>query len=687
MSKKNKPTKRDGSEPDTPSEGRNKKASGGGNKPGGLLSRSAFGWVLLSLLVLSVVLMIQSVNNQAKEVDRETFLTYAENQSFEDPVLLQSDRVVGTLTEEAAEGVEEGLARNRRVVYPILSENISNFTEQLQATGQTLKEEPGGSLWLLLLMQWAPILLLILVVLFFVRSLRGAGGGGGMLGSFGRSRHKVLSKEHSEVRLKDVAGVEEAKDEVAEIIEFLKNPKRFQKLGGRVPRGVLLVGRPGCGKTLLAKAMAGEAEVPFFSISGSDFVEMFVGVGASRVRDLFKQAKEASPCIIFLDEIDAVGRRRGNGFSSGGHDEREQTLNAILVEMDGFDSSDQVIVIASTNRADVLDPALTRPGRFDRQVNVPLPDIKGRVEILRVHTRKIVLSADVNLERLAKATPMFSGAELAALVNEAAIAATLLDKKFVEQEDLEEARDKIRFGRAFKSRKIEDEERTATAYHEAGHAVIQALKEHTDPLHKVTIIPRGQALGSTMSLPEKDRLGYGYKYIYDTMRVLCGGRVAEQRKTDDVSSGAAMDIRMMTQFARSMVLEWGMSERLGFVNYQAEESQTGINTQNAYSDETARVIDEEIKRFADEAYAEAETIIDAHWASVVAIAEALLAYETLDAREVERLMRGETLDKPTVADLLNAETEKTVAPEAGHVAPPEPERPDELPGGVLPTPA
>ncbi|MEM1098438.1 MAG: AAA family ATPase, partial [Planctomycetota bacterium] len=386
--------------------------------------------------------------------------------------------------------------------------------------------------------------------------------------------------------------------------------------------------------------------------------------------------------------IDAVGRRRGNGFSSGGHDEREQTLNAILVEMDGFESADQVIVIASTNRADVLDPALTRPGRFDRQVTVPLPDLKGRVEILKVHSRKIKLSPDVDLERAARATPMFSGAELAAVINEAAIGATLQDKEFVEQEDLEEARDKIRFGRANKSRKVEQDERVATAYHEAGHAVVQYLLPDADPLHKVTIIPRGKAGGMTMSLPEKDRYGYGYKYIHDTMRVLCGGRIAEAKKTDDISSGASMDIQMMTQFARAMVLDWGMSKRLGFVQYRPEENANSFMADKPYSDETAQIIDEEIKRFSDEAFADAERIIVEHWTQTEALAEALLKYETLSKEEVEKVMKGEPLRKATVSELLAAEQEKQAAPEV-KPAPAQPER-DEDEGtapGLMPTPA
>ena len=505
-----------------------------------------------------------------------------------------------------------------------------------------------------------------------------------MLGSFGKSRHRVTNKENVQITFADVAGVDEAKEEVGEIVEFLKNPKRFSKLGGRIPRGVLLSGQPGCGKTLLAKAIAGEADVPFFSISGSDFVEMFVGVGASRVRDLFKQAKENAPCIIFLDEIDAVGRRRGGGFSSGGHDEREQTLNAILVEMDGFEANDQVIVIAATNRPDVLDPALTRPGRFDRQVAVPLPDLRGRRQILAVHARKVKIGADVDLERLARGTPMFSGADLAAIINEAAIIATMAEKDAVEMSDLEEARDKVRFGRANRSRKIEEEERVATAYHEAGHALLQVLLKDADPLHKVTIIPRGQAMGATFSLPEKDRYGYSRRHLLATMRVLCGGRIAEEKKTSDISSGASMDIRMATAYARTMVLQWGMSDRLGFVNYGGSDERDMFIPEKDYSPETAHVIDQEVRTLIDGAYADARQMIEQHWDKVVAISEALLAVETLSRDDVDRIMAGEPFQKPSVADLLKRELPKNPAaqsPGAGH------ETREDLPPGALPTPA
>lgn len=562
-----------------------------------------------------------------------------------------------------------------------------DFTlKQLEADKIPFTMERDDNTFLIILTSFGPIILVILLLWFFVfRSMRNAGGGpGGMLGNFGKSKHRVQTKDSVNVTFNDVAGVEEAKEELTEIVAFLKDPRKFQRLGGRIPRGVLLEGPPGCGKTLLAKAIAGEADVPFFTISGSDFVEMFVGVGASRVRDLFKQAKDNSPCIIFLDEIDAVGRRRGGGFTTGGHDEREQTLNAILVEMDGFEATDQVIVIAATNRADVLDPALTRPGRFDRTVAVTLPDLEGRAHILGVHARKIKLCSGVDLERVARGTPMFSGADLAALINEAAIIATMEEKDFVEMADLEEARDKVRWGRARRSRKVEEEDRVATAYHEAGHAVVQNLLEDADPLHKVTIIPRGKAGGATFSLPEKDRTGFGRRYLDATLKVLCGGRIAEERKTGDVSSGASMDIKMATQYARAMVLEWGMSERVGFLNLTGENTQEMYVPEKDYSDHTARVIDEEIRRIVDSAYDECNRLVERHWDQVAAVAEALLRYETISADDVNRLMKGERLSKPTVAELLaseKAETQKPSPPSTPN------EDPDEELGGMMPSPA
>jgi cell division protease FtsH len=441
---------------------------------------------------------------------------------------------------------------------------------------------------------------------------------------------------------------------------------------------------------LLAKAIAGEADVPFFSISGSDFVEMFVGVGASRVRDLFKQAKDNSPCIIFLDEIDAVGRRRGSGFSSGGHDEREQTLNAILVEMDGFETNDQVIVVASTNRVDVLDPALTRPGRFDRQVTVPLPDVKGRLEILKVHSRKVKLGPQVDLGRLAKATPGFSGADLAAVINEAALGATLAGKEYIEQDDMEEARDKVRWGRAKKSRIIDEKDKVATAYHEAGHAVVQQLlRPDSDPIHKVTIIPRGNYGGATMALPEKDRTNYSKKWCLAFMKICFAGRISEQMFCGDINTGAIGDIRQATGVARRMVRDWGMNDRLGFVYYGEDDSKPGMfgefGGNREYSEEVARQIDEEVKKLIDALYEETRQLIETNRDRVEAMAQALIRYETLDSNDVDRIMRGDNLTKPTVSDLLEKEGRRGTVVQPG----PTDASPDVRPGlggGPLPSP-
>ncbi len=643
--------------------------------------RGPFGVLVLIGLIAMLALIFQTVGPPVKEVTWQQFESYY-REGLLSEIVLDERAVLARKSAGRAEPADETIQVS---VSPTTREAV--FAKLDQLTGGNFKEVKGPGVLVQILyspLVWT-ILFFVIIWLFIVRGLRGAGGPGGMLGSFGKSRHRVLAKESTGITFADVAGIDDAKDEVGEIVEFLKQPKRFMRLGGRIPRGVLLVGDPGCGKTLLAKAIAGEADVPFFSISGSDFVEMFVGVGASRVRDLFKQAKESAPCIIFLDEIDAVGRRRGGGFTTGGHDEREQTLNAILVEMDGFDSSDQVIVIAATNRPDVLDPALTRPGRFDRQVVVALPDLKGRLEILRVHAKKVKAGPDVDLERIARGTPMFSGAELAAVINEAAIAATLADKDWIEHADLEEARDKVRYGRSRKSRVVEEKERLATAYHEAGHAVLQLLLPNADPLHKVTIIPRGQALGATFSLPEKDRYGYGLKWLQATMRMACGGRIAEQRKTGDVSSGAAADILTLTQMARHMVLEWGMSPRLGFVRYTGVDARESFIAEREYSEETARLIDEEIRRFAAEAWHDAERMITENWEKVEAVAQALLRHETLSAEEVGRLMRGEPLAKPTVSDLLDAESAKSRA--GSQQAASRPDDPGLQPGGLVPRPA
>jgi len=641
-------------------------------------SRGLFGFVMLLVVVVILVMFFTNATGGQKVSYAEFELDYRNGAVLKNSVELHEDAIY-------ARQIPQPGAEPITIRVPINTANKADIAERLYGlTGGAYTAKPTSA--------FAPFLILVLPLFLFVillwflisRGLRSAGAGAGMLGSFGKSRHRTLTKEMTGITFKDVAGIDEAKDEVGEIIEFLKNPKRFTRLGGRIPRGVLLTGPPGCGKTLLAKAIAGEADVPFFSISGSDFVEMFVGVGASRVRDLFKQAKDSAPCIVFLDEIDAVGRRRGGGFSTGGHDEREQTLNAILVEMDGFAAADGVIVIAATNRPDVLDPALIRPGRFDRQIAVPLPDVKGRLDILKVHAKKVKLGPNVDLEKIARGTPMFAGADLAAIINEAAIAATMQNKDFIEHEDLEEARDKVKFGRAKKSRVREKDENKLVAYHEAGHAVLQALLKDADPLHKVTIIPRGDTGGATFSLPEKDRMGYGLRWLSATMRVLCGGRIAEQRAMSDVSSGAAQDIMQVTQLARTMILEWGMSERLGFVRYAPVDTRETFVPERDYSEETARVIDHEIRRLVDEAYADANELLAKNWGRVEHVAEALLKYETLTADDVHKLIRGETLGKPTVADLLAAD--RPASPKKPERKPADDAEPD-LPPGALPSPA
>jgi cell division protease FtsH len=485
---------------------------------------------------------------------------------------------------------------------------------------------------------------------FLMRQFRAPGGTGSIL-SFGKLRTRQTTQEQPRITFDDVAGIDEAKEEVREVIEFLKNPEKFQRLGGRIPRGIMLVGPPGTGKTLLAKAIAGEAEVPFYSICGSDFVEMFVGVGASRVRDLFKQAKESSPCIIFLDEIDAVGRRRGSGLG-GAHDEREQTLNAILVEMDGFDTNQQVIVIASTNRPDVLDPALLRPGRFDREIVIDLPDVKGRVEILKVHARNVKMAHDIELNVLARATPTFSGADLAAIINEAAIRATLAGKESVEMDDLEESRDKIRWGRQKRSRVMDEHDRRVTAYHESGHAIVTLLCPEVEPLHKVTIIPRGMSLGATMMLPEKDQYTFTRRRLFGKIKVALAGRIAEQIFFDDFSSGAANDIQQATELARRMVCEFGMSDTVGPIRYTTREHHVYLGSEivqpREHSEATAELIDGEIKKLVDTAYQEAERLIREHLDDTKRLAEALLKYESLSAAEVDRVLVGEALPRTRV---------------------------------------
>jgi cell division protease FtsH len=499
------------------------------------------------------------------------------------------------------------------------------------------------------LFTFLPFLLIIGILFFLFRQQMKSAGRGAM--SFGKSKARLLTMDRNKVTFKDVAGIQEAKEELFEIVDFLRDPRKFQKLGGSIPKGVLMVGSPGTGKTLLARAIAGEADVPFFSISGSDFVEMFVGVGASRVRDMFEQGKKHAPCLIFIDEIDAVGRHRGHGMG-GGHDEREQTLNQLLVEMDGFDTQEGVIIIAATNRPDVLDPALLRPGRFDRQVTINLPDVNGREEILRVHVKKIKLAANVDLAKIAKGTPGFSGAELANLVNESALLAARRGLSAVTLDEMEEARDKVRWGRERRSLAMSDKEKVGTAWHEAGHAYLNMVLPHTNPLHKVTIIPRGPYLGATMYLPEGDKYSTQKKEALANLVVTMGGRIAEAFHSDDVSNGASGDIRQATSLARHMVCEWGMSDQLGMVEYGEGDSPVFLARDMAksrnYSEETARVIDSEIKRFIDEAYETAERILNEGRDKVELIAKALLEYETLDASHLRDLIEfGEMKDPPS----------------------------------------
>ncbi len=666
------------------------KNQGDPKDPGGpnpRISRNLFSWLVLLGLAILLVAVLQRSFDPTTPVSLDEFEDLVKNEQIKKLTIKEDGNLLGERI--PAEGDIPGAPVHFEVIYPreaIDSEFVQRMIKELP---DALIKSERPSQFIVILMATLPWILIFGFIWFFIfRQLRGASGPGGMLGNFGRSKHRVTPKEHTNVTFADVAGIDEAKEEVDEIIEFLKSPKKFQRLGGRIPRGVLLVGAPGCGKTLLAKAIAGEADVPFFSISGSDFVEMFVGVGASRVRDLFKQAKENSPCIIFLDEIDAVGRKRGASFGGGGHDEREQTLNAILVEMDGFDTNSQVIVIAATNRADVLDPALIRPGRFDRQVYVSLPDLQGRYEILKVHVRKIKLGPTVDLRRSARGTPMFSGAELAAMVNEAALIATMHNKDFVEQEDMEEARDKVRWGRAKKSAVVDERDRKLTAYHEAGHALIQALEKDGDPVHKVSIIPRGPMGGATFSLPERDRMVYTRGYLLSTLRVTFGGRIAEDVFFSEVSSGAASDIKQATVLARGMVRDWGMGDSIGFVYYGDDENAGGgfDLRHRDYSEKTAERIDAEVKQILDTTYAEAERIIRENRRDLERIAEGLLKYETISGEEVNALIRGESLERSTVADLLDRAAESGDVGMARPVkADPEPHT--DLGGGALPQPS
>ncbi len=545
-----------------------------------------------------------------------------------------------TITSQDAQGT---LKQNNQKFETRIPANYPDVYRVLQSKGVSVDiKEPSNNTWLAYLINGIPILLIVGIWIFMMRQMQ---AGGNKALSFGKSRARLLSTQQKKVTFKDVAGVDEAKEELREIIEFLKEPQRFQKLGGRIPKGVLLVGPPGTGKTLLARAIAGEANVPFFSISGSDFVEMFVGVGASRVRDLFEQGKKNAPCIIFIDEIDAVGRHRGAGLG-GGHDEREQTLNQLLVEMDGFESNEGVILIAATNRPDVLDPALLRPGRFDRRVVVSRPDVKGREEILRVHSRKIPLGDDVNLSVLARGTPGFSGADLANLVNEAALNAARYNRKSVSMGDFEGAKDKVLMGAERRSMIISEEEKRTTAYHEGGHALVAAMMKHADPLHKVTIIPRGMALGVTMQLPTDDKHNYSRDHLEADLAVLMGGRIAEELYLSQMTTGASNDIERATEMARRMVCEWGMSD-LGPLTFGKKEEQIFLGREIAqhrdFSEDTAIRIDQEVRRLVMLGYERARDILTQHGDILHRLAAALLEREVLDAQEIKAIIEGREL--------------------------------------------
>jgi len=602
-------------------------------------------WLIVAMLAAS--LLMYSDWQQGAEVATWKQFEQLLNDNGVKPgsVVLFNDRVEATLKPDyQTETVETAEGKATPVFVAIDADNRGFFIERLNQLNVNWEDETGGR-WFTYLILWLPLLLVVGMIIYFATRARQMAeqGPAGMMGGFVQSQHREVNREQVDVSLDDVAGADEAKQEVQELIGFLKEPQRFQNVGARVPRGVLLQGPPGCGKTLLARAIAGEADVPFYTISGSDFMEMFVGVGARRVRDLFGRAKKSEPCMIFLDEIDAIGRKRGRqALPGGGHGEQEQTLNAILSEMDGFEPFDKVIVIAATNRPDVLDRALTRRGRFDRRVEIPLPDLKGRKEILKIHARKVKLADDADLDQLAHVTPMFSGADLEAVINEAAIIAVMEDRDRVTMSDLRQARDKLRFGRAQTSRRRDEEQRLTTAYHEAGHALLQIKLEDTDPIEKVTIIPRGKAQGGTFPFPEKERYGYGRKQLLATLRVMCGGRIAEEKKLGDASTGAADDIKKVTQLADKMAREWGMSDQLGFVRLtRDEDEQQWLVPQRSYSEQTAAKIDQEVHRLIEEAYHDAKDFLERNWEQVEALAEALLQRETLTAEEIKEILEGD----------------------------------------------
>lgn len=595
-------------------------------------------WVVVALLLIALFNMFSGPMSQqtGSRISYSQFINDAKGGQIA-AVKVEGNQVTGQF-------------KNGQPFTTVAPDN-SNYVDQLTQSGVQVEVVPiEESTLLSILISWFPMLLLIGVWIFFMRQMQGGGGRGGAMG-FGKSRAKLLTEKQGRVLFTDVAGIDEAKEELQEIVEFLKDPQKFQSLGGRIPKGALLVGPPGTGKTLLARAIAGEANVPFFTISGSDFVEMFVGVGASRVRDMFEQAKKNAPCIIFIDEIDAVGRHRGAGLG-GGNDEREQTLNQLLVEMDGFEANEGIILVAATNRPDVLDPALLRPGRFDRQVVVPNPDVLGREQILKVHAKKVPLGPDVELKVLARGTPGFSGADLANLINEGALMAARAGKKFVTMNDFEMAKDKVLMGAERRSMAMTEDEKKLTAYHEAGHALVGIHVKGNDPLHKVTIIPRGRALGVTMNLPERDRYGMKKSEMEARLAMMFGGRVAEELiyGEDEVTTGASNDIQQATGMARAMVTEYGMSDKLGRLRYSQNQEEVFLGhsvakSQNM-SEETAKLIDEEVRRIIDEAETKARNVLREHIDQLHLLTDALLEYETLSGAEVDRILRGEPPQAP-----------------------------------------
>lgn len=615
--------------------------------------KNLFLWLIVAIVLVSVFSNFGPRTNNAEKLSYSQFLSQID-QGGVAAVTIEDDKIIKGLTKTNQRFITYMPIHDNALLGQLLKYNVD-------VSGQ---EKPQESFLLHLFINWFPMLLLIGVWVFFMRQMQGGGGRGAM--SFGRSRARLLGEDQVKVTFADVAGVDEAKEEVKELVDFLRDPSKFQKLGGRIPRGVLLVGSPGTGKTLLARAVAGEAKVPFFTISGSDFVEMFVGVGASRVRDMFEQAKKQAPCIIFIDEIDAVGRHRGAGVG-GGHDEREQTLNQLLVEMDGFEGSEGVIIIAATNRPDVLDPALLRPGRFDRQVVVPLPDIRGREQILKVHLAKVPVDSSVEILPIARGTPGFSGADLANLINEAALFAARANKRTVSMHELDKAKDKIMMGAERHSMVMDENEKKLTAYHEAGHAIVGLTVPEHDPVYKVSIIPRGRALGVTMFLPEQDRYSHSRRRLESQLASLFGGRVAEELifGADSVTTGASNDIMRATDIARKMVTSWGLST-LGPLTFGQEESEVflgrSVNQNKEISDQTAQKIDEEVRAIINRNYNQAQTILTERLATLHLMAEALIKYETIDAQQLKEIMDGKEPTPPADWDSVRATvTEKPLA--------------------------